>query len=115
MNLEFFKRITANSNEYAVQNLLETGTLAGYRWCRITLAEIVKFCGVILKMSINDRKLGDYEAYFQDNIEVHLGPTYTALVEDFSGWASKIQDLFAPQIQANSRRAPPQSRRLSDR
>ena len=58
MDYEFFKRITANSNEYARMHMNNDGQYAGSNWTNVTVEETVRFLGIILKTSINNRKLG---------------------------------------------------------
>ena len=53
---------------------------------------MIRFCGVILKMSIDDRKLGGYEAYFKE-MEVNLSRDYNVKLNDFPPWAAKVFSL----------------------
>ena len=61
MNIEFFHQITANSNEYARKNANpNTSHFDGSPWKNINLKEMIHFFGMVLKMSIDDHKLGGY-------------------------------------------------------
>ena len=62
MNYQFFKRITANSNEYANawQNTENNYVFGGVIWCNISVQEMIRFHGEILQMSIKNRELGGY-------------------------------------------------------
>ena len=88
------KRLTANSNEYANNNLDPLKrTFAGYAWHDITVEEMYRFHGVVLKMSIDDRNLGGYEAYFDDVIQINLSQDYNVKVSDFPPWAKNVFSL----------------------
>ena len=65
MDYNFFKRLTANSNQHARSNLDDRRRFGGYLWRNITTEEMISFYGVLLKMSIDNRKLGGYRAYFK--------------------------------------------------
>ena len=55
MNMEFFRCITANSNQYAWKHMNQsTFNFGGSKWCNIQLDEMVHFFGIVLKMSIDD-------------------------------------------------------------
>ena len=71
----------------------DDGTFVGRPWQNITVQEMIRFHGVVLKMSIDDRKLGGYEAYFVDNMQINLGRAYSIRLNDFPAWASKIFTL----------------------
>ncbi len=62
MDYEFFKHFTANWNEYARMHMNNDGQYAGTNWTNVTVEEMVRFLGVILKMSIDNRELGGYAA-----------------------------------------------------
>ena len=72
---------------------------------------MVRFLGVILKMSIDDRKLGGYVAYFDQDLRVNLGRSYSVKLEDYPPWALKVFSLirfkqirsaFHPEVGASS-------------
>ena len=64
----FFCWITANSNEYArLPKDAGTGCFGGSKWINIKLEDMIHFFGILLKMSIDDRKLGG-----DANILMHL-------------------------------------------
>ena len=60
-NYNFVKRVTANSNNYARSHLDSRGQFSGYPWHNITTQEMYRFYGVLLKMSIDCRKMGEYK------------------------------------------------------
>ena len=67
MSYTFSKRLTTNSNEYARTHQQTNGKFGGYTWANITTQEMIRFHGVLLKMSIDDHNLGRYKAYFTEN------------------------------------------------
>lgn len=55
---------TANSNQYAQYHMNEKGEFMGSSWCSISVQELVQFLGVLLKMSVDNRELGGYPAFY---------------------------------------------------
>ena len=96
LSYSFFKRLTANSNEYARRNGTDMdGRLffAGLAYKNITVEEMIRFHGMVLKMSIDDRKLGGYEAYFTEGMSINLGRNYSVMLSDYPAWAAKVMSL----------------------
>jgi hypothetical protein len=73
MDYDFFKQITANSNEHARLNMSNEGVFAGKDWTNVTVEEFVHFLGILLKMSVDNRELGGYSSYFTSQKCVNLG------------------------------------------
>ena len=48
MNYECFKGVTANSNEYAHQNVDNNNVFGSNIWCNTSAQEMIRFYGVIL-------------------------------------------------------------------
>ena len=44
-------------------------------------------------MSIDDRNLGEYEAYFTDEHVISLSPDYSVHLAEYPGWAAKVMTL----------------------
>jgi len=72
LNFQCFERLATNSNTYAQTHKKVDKEFAGYAWNNITTEEMIHFNGMVLKMSINDQKLGGYKAYFNEEIHVSL-------------------------------------------
>lgn len=87
MDYDFFKHITANSNEYARMHMNNDDEYAGSNWTNVTVEEMVRFLGVILKMSIDNRGLGRYVAYFTKRKSVNLGRRHYVELNDYPAWA----------------------------
>ena len=83
MDMCFFRRITANSKKYAYNHTIR-GKYAGYKWIPISVSEIIIFLGIMLKMSIQDLKLGGCDAYWAREHVIHAGSNYTIKLEGFS-------------------------------
>ena len=79
---------------YARTNKRVGETFAGYAWDNISTQEMIISNGMILKMSIDDKKLGGYESHFEEEIPVHLGQGYSATLTDYPAWATKIMPLW---------------------
>ena len=64
MDYEFFKWIKVNSNQYSRFNMNDLGDFGGSCWTNITVHEMIRVHGVLLKMSVDNRELGGYKSYF---------------------------------------------------
>ncbi len=93
MDYQFFKHITANSNEYARIHMNTNGQYVGSNWSNITVEEMVRFLGIILKMSIDHRELGGYSCYFTNKNTVNLGRRYFVELNDYPAWAVRVMSL----------------------
>lgn len=111
LSITFFKRLAANSNQYARLHMTPDGKFAGRTWRNISLEEMVRFHGVILKMSIDNRSLGGYESYFETNLQVNLGLDYMVTLKDYPPWAAlvfsvnrfkQIRAAYHPEVGASS-------------
>ena len=51
MDITFFRRLTANSNENAKKKV-KRGNFVGYKWVPITVEEMINFFRIMLKISI---------------------------------------------------------------
>eukprot|EP00957_Ditylum_brightwellii_P049234 3735828-Ditylum_brightwellii.AAC.1 len=60
MDQDFFKRLTANSNKYACAHMSEKSTalFIGWKWTNITWGEMVRFFGILLRISMEPRRMG---------------------------------------------------------
>ena len=83
LNYLFFKRLAINSNTHAQTHKKADKTFVGYAWNNITTQEMIRFNGMVLKMSIDDRKLGGYKADFNEEIPGSLGEGYTVALTDY--------------------------------
>ena len=92
LSYSFFKRLTCNSNQYGRTHQVN-GKFGGYTWVNITVEEMIRFHGMILKMSVDDRNLGGYGAYFNEIHQVNTGTDYFIVLEGFPAWAAKIMTL----------------------
>ena len=62
---------------------------------------MIRFNDMILKMSIDDQKLGGYASYFEEDIPVHLGKHYTVTLNYYPAWATNSMSSFCfKQIRA---------------
>ena len=60
MDQDFFKRLTANSIKYARARMAEKSTtlFIGRKWTNITWGEMVRFFGILLRISMEPRRMG---------------------------------------------------------
>ena len=93
MSCTFFKQVTTNSNEYVRTHQQPNGKFGGYTWANVTVQEMIRFHGVLLKMSIDNHNLGGYEAYFIENQQVNLGRDYHVTLTGYPAWAAKVMTL----------------------
>ena len=80
-----FRRITNNSNAYA-QSRVKRGSFVGYKWVPIKVEEMIKFFGIMLKISIHDLNLGGYDAYWDKDIRVNARKNYHVKLFGIESW-----------------------------
>ena len=79
MDYEFFKRIRANSNQYGRLNMNDLGDFGGSPWTNITVQEMIRFHGVLLKrvwttenlVAISPTSQSDYLLIYQGRIQLN--------------------------------------------
>ena len=97
---QLIKRITANSNAY-VDRIKDGNRFAGTIWTPITVQEMFRALGIILKMSIDCRQLGGIQSYFSPPRELLSGPGESTEIDGFTGWAADVMtDYRFRQIRA---------------
>eukprot|EP00957_Ditylum_brightwellii_P129169 9852152-Ditylum_brightwellii.AAC.1 len=62
----------------------------GQKYKNITVEEMVRFYGILLRMSIEPRHLGGYQAYFKSTTRIDLAPRYVQEFNTYGGWAEEI-------------------------
>ena len=90
--LDVFRRMTAQSNKYA-RAKMRNGKFGGLKWTNITLQEMIRFFGIMLRMSIEPRHLGGYEAYFHPSTSIQAGKNYSVQLSGYVGWAATVMSL----------------------
>ena len=71
-----------------------TSLFLGHKWENITIGEIVRFFGILLRISMEPRKMGGYKLYFQDALQIHLGVGgNNVCLTGFEPWARNIMTL----------------------
>ena len=95
MNRKFFLRVAGESNKYARKIMKERNTtlFLGHKWSNISVQEMVHFFGIILRISLEPRKMGGYESYFVENQSLTLASGYTASLRGYNAWAKDIMSL----------------------
>ena len=93
MDYNFFKRLTANLNQFARNHMDHCQRFSGFPWKNITTEEMHHFFGVLLKMSIDNRKLGGYKAYLKAKPTIYLSNDYSMALDSYPVWASKVFTL----------------------
>ena len=96
MSLEFFERLAAQSNKYARNNMkVRNSTLfIGHKWENIRAGEMIRFFGIMLRISLEPRKMGGYCTYFADNTTLHLDSNYSVQLRGYNAWAKEIMPLI---------------------
>ena len=80
----------------------EDGEFGGSKWSNISVQEMIRFHGMILKMSIDDRELGGYTAYFTEQMSVNCLRSHSVKLTDYMAWGLKIMSLHRfKQIRAS--------------
>ena len=63
------------------------GIFGGSNWVNITVQEKIHFHGIVLKMSVDNRELGEDKSYFTEQLSVNLSRTYLVLLKNYLAWA----------------------------
>jgi hypothetical protein len=108
MDYKFFNRITANLNEYTRCHMDEINHFVGGSWSNISVQEMIRFHGIILRKSLEHRELGGYVSLFTEPITVHLSKDVSIELEDLPAWGFKagfplcrfkqIRAAFHPEV-----------------
>ena len=96
MNWELFQRLASQSNKYVKKELSSNSTsiFLGHRWKNILTGEMVRFCRILLRISMEPRKMGGYASYFQENPIVNLSSGYSVQLRGFDPWAKDVMPLI---------------------
>ena len=106
LDLKYFRRITCNSNKYVENKLNELHTLSsstiddynfcGAKWKPITLGEMARFHGILLKISVDGGMIGGgYETFFyENNLTIQLTNTYQRELTHVQAWASLYMKFY---------------------
>jgi hypothetical protein len=95
MSQDWFQRLASQSNKFARKNMMERNSTLylGHKWKNITVPEMVRFFGIMLRISLEPRKMGGYSLYFTDSPTVHIGDGYSIELRGFDPWAKEIMSL----------------------
>ena len=95
MDRGFFIRLCGESNKYAKNIMRERNTtlFLGYKWTNIIVEEMVHFFGILLRISLEPRKMGGYTSYFQESHSITLASGYTCNLQGYQSWAKNIMNL----------------------
>ena len=96
MSVEFFDRLTAQSNKYARKDMLSRNStlFIGHKWDNIRVSEMIRFFGIMLRISLEPRKMGGYTTYFTDNSSMSIGHGYNVELQGYHAWAKEIMPLI---------------------
>ena len=96
INRNFFVRICAESNRYARRVMRERNTslFLGHKWNNITTEEMIHFFGIMLRISLEPRKMGGYESYFTEQQSITAANGYSTSLRGYHAWAKDIMSLL---------------------
>ena len=96
MNRSFFLRLCSESNKYARMVMKERNTslFLGHKWSNISVTEMIHFFGILLRVSIEPRKMGGYATYFTEDHNVTLSTGYSTNLRGYSAWAKDVMTLI---------------------
>ena len=95
MDSHFFSRLVTQSNKMARRRMAARNStlFLGHKWTNITVGEMIRFFGVLLRISLEPRKMAGYESYFVESKTVHLGQGYGLVLRGYNAWAKDIMTL----------------------
>ena len=62
----------------------------GNKWENITVSEVIKFFGIMLRISIDPWKMEVYMHYFTEYLMINLGHVYYVQIRGYDAWAKYI-------------------------
>jgi len=93
-------RLAANSNDYFYSHICATlgrNHYNGLEWSDITVAEMYRFLGIMLKISLSSVAAGGCVAYFTSKDKVLFADTgrqpRTIQIANSQGWAQNVMSL----------------------
>ena len=95
MDRGFFVRLCGESNKYARRIMKERNTtlFLGHKWSNISVEEMVHFFGILLRISLEPRKMGGYTSYFQNSHSITLASGYSCTLQGYNAWAKDVMTL----------------------
>ena len=101
MDENYFKRMTTVMTDYALKEMQtdgrSNGTFAGYSFSAkspFNYTEIIRFLGILLKISLDGRRRGGYMQYFLESKRtVTLGRGLHKEIKGHTPWAKDIMDV----------------------
>ena len=95
MNLELFRRIVAQSNKHARNGMhSRNSTLClGHEWESAQESEIIYFLGIMLRISLEPRKMGGYSSHFVANSNVQIRTAHSVELLGCNAWSKDIMTL----------------------
>ena len=95
LSRSLFQRLTSQSNKYARMQMKERNSLLfiGHKWKNITVPEMIRFFGIMLRISLEPRKMGGYCSYFTENPVITIGDGYSIQLRGYEPWAKDIMTL----------------------
>ena len=95
MSRSFFQRLASQSNKYARKEMATRHSMLflGHKWKNITVPELIRFFGIMLRISLEPRKMGGYSSYFTENPVITIGDGYSIQLRGYDAWAKDIMSL----------------------
>ena len=96
MNLYYFQRIDAHINKYAQRDIaVRTTTLyIGHKPMNITVGEIIRLFGIMLRISIESWNMGGYLYYFVEDPMINLGHGYSVQPRGYNAWREDVMTII---------------------
>ena len=95
MEPSFFQRLASQSNKYAKIDMRSrhSNLYIGKQWRDITTVEMIQFFGIMLRISMEPRKMGGYVSYFEENPVINIGDHYSVQLRGYNPWAKNVMSL----------------------
>ena len=96
INRNFFVRLCAESNRYAriVMRQRNTSVFLGHKWSNVTVEEMIHFFGIMLRISLEPRKMGGYKSYFTEQHSITAANGYSTSLRGYHAWAKDVMSLL---------------------
>ncbi len=89
LDRDMISNLTFNSNQYARGKLSNDRTFCRMMWKNISVTEMYRFLGILLKMSLVGGNVEGYKSLWYPPTRINISPTCQIDVSDYPGWAGK--------------------------
>ena len=95
MNIELFQRLASQSNKHAMNDMHSRNSTSclGHKWDNIQVSEMIRFPWILLRISLEPRKMEGYASCFTANSNVKIGTACSVEIRWHNAWAKDAMTI----------------------